>query len=346
MREIDFTVTKIDLGEMKMEKEVLIIAKQGMFSAGGTVLKTEGVFNSEDQFEETGAGQTSHVDHANVFYQIPSDENGLPIVFLHGYGQSRMGWTTTPDGREGWSNLFLRKGHSVYLIDQPRRGEAGQTSVSGIISDKTLDQRWYVNFRMGRWENEKAVLNKNSQFPDDEYSIDQFFRQMTPDTGMKSDRGLDFDKEVVAKALAATVDEVYKRTGKKSILISHSQGGSPGWLAPVYTKNIKAIVAIEPGGPAAENSIEYKELLAQKIPIAFYFGDYIENGDPKILSTPIWQERLEKCKKFVKNYNDEGGNSVLVELPKEGFFGNDHFIFQNLNNDIVADHVENWIKGL
>ena len=346
MREIDFTVTKIDLGEMKMEKEVLIIAKQGMFSAGGTVLKTEGVFNSEDQFEETGAGQTSHVDHANVFYQIPSDENGLPIVFLHGYGQSRMGWTTTPDGREGWSNLFLRKGHSVYLIDQPRRGEAGQTSVSGIISDKTLDQRWYVNFRMGRWENEKAVLNKNSQFPDDEYSIDQFFRQMTPDTGMKSDRGLDFDKEVVAKALAATVDEVYKRTGKKSILISHSQGGSPGWLAPVYTKNIKAIVAIEPGGPAAENSIEYKELLAQKIPIAFYFGDYIENGDPKILSTLIWQERLEKCKKFVKNYNDEGGNSVLVELPKEGIFGNDHFIFQNLNNDIVADHVENWIKGL
>ena len=329
-----------------MEKEVLIIAKQGMFSAGGTVLKTEGVFNSEDQFEETGAGQTSHVDHANVFYQIPSDENGLPIVFLHGYGQSRMGWMTTPDGREGWSNLFLRKGHSVYLIDQPRRGEAGQTSVSGIISEKTLDQRWYVNFRMGRWENDKAVLNKNSQFPDDEYSIDQFFRQMTPDTGMKSDRGLDFDKEVVAKALAATIDEVYKRTGKKSILISHSQGGSPGWLAPVYTKNIKAIVAIEPGGPAAENSIEYKELLAQKIPIAFYFGDYIENGDPKILSTPIWQERLEKCKNFVKNYNDEGGNSVLFELPKEGIFGNDHFIFQNLNNDIVADHVEKWIKGL
>ena len=43
---------------------------------------------------------------------------------------------------------------------------------------------------------------------------------MTPDTGMKSDRGLDFDKEVVAKALVATIDEVYKRTGKKSILIS------------------------------------------------------------------------------------------------------------------------------
>ena len=42
---------------------------------------------------------------------------------------------------------------------------------------------------------------------------------MTLDTGMKSDRGFDFDKEVVEKALAATIDEVYKRTGKRSILI-------------------------------------------------------------------------------------------------------------------------------
>ena len=35
------------------------------------------------------------------------------MVFLHGYGQSRMGWMTTPDGREGWSDMFLRMGHSV-----------------------------------------------------------------------------------------------------------------------------------------------------------------------------------------------------------------------------------------
>ena len=43
---------------------------------------------------------------------------------------------------------------------------------------------------------------------------------MTPDTGMKSDRGLDIDKEVVAKALAATIDEVYKRTGKNLYLLA------------------------------------------------------------------------------------------------------------------------------
>ena len=89
------------------------------------------------------------------------------MVFLHGYGQSRMGWMTTPDGREGWSDMFLRKGHSVFLIDEPHRGEAGATSVSGDISTKTLDQRWYTQFRIGRWENGQSVVNEGSQFPND-----------------------------------------------------------------------------------------------------------------------------------------------------------------------------------
>lgn len=89
------------------------------------------------------------------------------MVFLHGYGQSRMGWMTTPDGREGWSDMFLKMGHGVWLLDQPRRGEAGATSVAGTISTKTLDQRWYTQFRIGRWEDGQSVTNKGSQFPND-----------------------------------------------------------------------------------------------------------------------------------------------------------------------------------
>lgn len=53
--------------------------------------------------------------------------------------------------------------------------------MSGDISTKTLDQRWYTQFRIGRWENGQSVVNEGSQFPNDENSIDQFFRQMTPD---------------------------------------------------------------------------------------------------------------------------------------------------------------------
>lgn len=45
----------------------LVIAEQGMFSAGGITVTSDGIFAPENQWEETGAGQTAHVDHANVF---------------------------------------------------------------------------------------------------------------------------------------------------------------------------------------------------------------------------------------------------------------------------------------
>ena len=323
----------------------LVIAEQGIFSAGGITVTSEGVFNPEDQWEETGAGQTAHVDHANVLYQIPENETGLPMVFLHGYGQSRMGWMTTPDGREGWSDMFLKMGHGVFLVDQPRRGEAGATSVSGDISTKTLDQRWYTQFRIGRWEDGHSVTNEGSQFPNDDVSVDQFFRQMTPDTGMTSDMGGDFDNETVARALAATVEEVYNRTGKDSIVVTHSQGGGPGWTAAKYTDHIAAIVAIEPGGAPPADSDDYNAVTEKNIPVAFYFGDYIDNGDPAIQATMMWQMMRQACYDFAEAYTAQGGTCTVVDLPKEGITGNDHFMFQDLNNGVIAEHIEAWLSA-
>ena len=78
--------------------DALVIAEQGIFSAGGTVISSDGTFDVANYYTSR-EGSTAHVDHANVLYQIPEDATGLPMVFLHGYGQSRMGWMTTPDGR-------------------------------------------------------------------------------------------------------------------------------------------------------------------------------------------------------------------------------------------------------
>lgn len=65
--------------------ETLSIKKQGMFSAGGSVLHSDGTFDISNYYTSR-EGSTLHVDHANVFYQIPERETGLPMVFLHGYG--------------------------------------------------------------------------------------------------------------------------------------------------------------------------------------------------------------------------------------------------------------------
>ena len=46
------------------------LSKQGMFSAGGSVLHSDGTFDVSNYYTSR-TGSTSHVDHANVFYQIP-----------------------------------------------------------------------------------------------------------------------------------------------------------------------------------------------------------------------------------------------------------------------------------
>ncbi len=321
----------------------LRIKEQGMFSAGGSVLHSEWTFDVSNYYTSR-AGSTLHVDHANVLYQIPEDETQLPIVFLHGYGQSRMGWMTTPDGREGWSNLFLRKGHSVFLIDQPRRGEAGQTSYAGTISNETSDQTWYTQFRIGTYINDQFTFNENSQFPRGEENLDQFFRQMTPDTAMDSAHGdQNINTTLVAQAVAAVIDKVYSKTGKKSILFSHSQGGMPGWESARYTNNIASIIAIEPGVAPSVDGDDYNALVQKKIPIAFYYGDYIGTNFTDVPAANMWNFMRSSAYTFEERYKNEGLTCTIYNLPDEGIYGNDHMMFQDLNNDILADHIEKWI---
>ena len=122
------------------------------------------------------------------------------------------------------------------------------------------------------------------------------------------------------------------------------QGGGPGWTAAQYTDHIAAIVAIEPGGAPAADSTDFQVLAEKNIPITMYFGDYIDNGDPAIQATGMWQAMRQTCYDFEEAYNEQGGNCTVVDLPEEGITGNDHFMFQDLNNDVIADHVQSWIE--
>lgn len=152
-------------------------------------------------------------------------------------------------------------------------------------------------------QNGAFTYNKDSKFPKGEAALNQFFRQMTPDTGMDNAAGEQaIDTDVVAKAVAAAIDEIYDRTGKKSILVTHSQGGGPGWETVRYTPHVAAIVAIEPGGAAAPGSAAYKAMAEQKIPVTFYYGDYIGNDLPDIPAAAMWQRMAETADTFTAAY--------------------------------------------
>ncbi len=90
---------------------------------------------------------------------------------------------------------------------------------------------------------------------------------MTPDTGMDNANGdQNIDNAVVAQAVAAAIDEIYQRTGQDSILVTHSQGGLPGWEVPRYTDHVAAIVAIEPGGAPTVDSEAYNAFWSRRSP--------------------------------------------------------------------------------
>ena len=92
------------------QKKPISIQEQGSFAVGGSVITNPGTY---DNIKRTPEGQTFHGDHAYVQYQVPTNTKKLPLVFWHGVGQFSKTWETTPDGREGFQNIFLRRNVSV-----------------------------------------------------------------------------------------------------------------------------------------------------------------------------------------------------------------------------------------
>jgi len=328
--------------------EPLMIANQGSFAAGGLVVRTPGTYDPAAPGPE---GQTLHGDHAYVSYQIPVDARRLPIVMLHGHLQFAKTYETTPDGREGFNTLFLRRGFGVYLMDQPRRGRGGQSTVPGNLPAAREDQFWFNTFRVGIW----PEYFEGVQFARDAATLNQYFRQSTPNTGS-------FDLYVSADATAAVFD-----TSGPGILVTHSQGGGVGWHARMKTERIRAIVSYEPGsnfpfpegevpetlpsaaGPLEPLSVPVEEFRKlTEIPIIIYYGDYIPEKWCTNPGQDQWRVRIDMARTWAETVNRHGGDATVVHLPSIGVTGNTHFPFSDLNNIEIADLMSEFLasKGL
>ncbi|MCE6976994.1 alpha/beta fold hydrolase [Pseudomonas frederiksbergensis] len=322
----------------------LVIQEQGSFAAGGQVATAPGTFDPRKPMEP--AGQTYHGDHAYAFYQIPVNARKLPIVMWHGAGQFSKTWETTADGREGFQTLFLRRGFGVYLIDQPRRGNAGRSMVEATLKPTPDEQLWFNQFRIGLWPN----YFEGVQVARDAQTRDQFFRAMTPNTGP-------FDMNVVSDGVSA----VFEKIGP-GILFTHSQGGGPGWLTAIKNGNVKAIVAFEPGSsfifpegevpapiPSAFDTVTAAAVPASqfaaltKLPILVLYGDNIPDHAIDLPAQDSWRARLEMARLWRDTVNKHGGDVTLVHLPQIGIKGNTHFPMSDLNNVQIADLVSKFL---
>ncbi len=334
----------ISSAQKSSSQKPIVIQEQGSFAVGGTVITNPGVF---DPYKQTPAGQTFHGDHAYVFYQIPVKPHKYPLVMWHGIGQFSKTWETTPDGREGYQNIFLRKKFPVYLIDQPRRGNAGRSMMEGTIKPVPDEQGWFGTFRVGIWPS----YFEGVQFAKDSATLNQYFRAMTPTVGP-------IDIPVNVNAVSSLFDQI-----GQAILVTHSHSGGMGWQTAIKNNKVKAIISYEPGSgfvfpqgevpspiPSSGGTLEALSipkdefLKLTKIPIIIYYGDFIPKEPNANPGQDGWRARLEMARLWRDCVNKYGGDVTVVHLPEIGIKGNTHFPFSDLNNLEIAELMHDWLK--
>lgn len=326
------------------------LEREGSFFVGGTIVTSP-------------QGDTFHGDNAYVKFQIPPAARALPIVMWHGGGQFSKQWESTPDGRDGYQQIFTRRRFSVYLVDQPRRAGGGNTTVGTTIPDAVPnDSLFFGLFRLGVWQPPGSPqFFRNTQFPREQASIDQFFSQLTPNTGPEN-----IDPET-RNLQASAVVSLFNKIGP-GVLLTHSNSGQYGWTAAMKASDrIKTIVAYEPSAfafpsnevpadiptsfpmiaavaaPQLYSATEFQNLT--KMPIQIIFGDNIEFATPSaIFGVEAWRVIVQRAAQFVSAVNRHGGHAEMIFLPQYGLFGNTHFAFSDLNNVQVADLLSAYLS--
>jgi hypothetical protein len=95
--------------------------------------------------------------------------------------------------------------------------------------------------------------------------------------------------------------------------------------SPSYAPKVKGLIGLE-GFQASSGG---DPNLVKNIPQLTVLGDHLNPAPNQAWSATI---------------NGLGGDSTTVYLPDVGIFGNGHTFALELNNEQIADLVENWIK--
>lgn len=193
---------------------------------------------------------------AHILYLTPAKRlHKTALVFIPGAGQTITNFLSAPDGRPGWARQFVDKGWAVYLMDQPGRGASGYnqaaygpanrqppdfvakrfTAPQDFAPQDGQPQGW----PQAKLHNQWPGTGPGSGKPGDPI-FDQFYAsQVSSAAGGVS-------AKLVAEAGAALLDKI-----GPAVVITHSQSGAFGWaIGEARPDLVKAIVAVEPSGPA------------------------------------------------------------------------------------------------
>ena len=306
----------------------LVIEKQGSFFVGGHEVKSDALSTVADRVPSG----TITVDQVYVRYQIPANASHRPVTLIHGCCLTGKTWETTPDGRMGWDEYFVRRGFPTYVVDQASRGRSagnvatinnvklGRAPVDQlpVVFGTPHESAWTI-FRFGP---DYPKVFPGMLFPLEAQA--EFWKQMVPDW---------IQSLPTPNPTVPALSELARKLDG-TVLMSHSQSGIyPFQTAALDTKGITGIVSIEPGAcPAADGDL--KPYL--KMPILVLFGDYVDQSTR-------WAPRLKSCREFSVKANAAGARTEVVVLPEIGIRGNSHMLMQDKNSLEVADWLVKWL---
>jgi pimeloyl-ACP methyl ester carboxylesterase len=315
--------------------EPIALRAMGSFHVGGRIAEVSG--KEARMIVRQPGGPPSKLDPNGQFmveqmyvqYFLPQHRKGkYPLLLWHGGGLTGVTYESTPDGRDGWLNMFIRKGWDVYISDAVERGRSGFASPDVWPSQPTFlnYQDPYERFRIGEgagsWHADPAKRRPiaGTQFPLEAY--DNYMKQTVP-------RWLSTDAAIVA-AYVELVDKICP-----GVLLAHSQGGAFGFqVAEKRPDKIKAIVAIE--SATAGNLANAAAL--KNTPVLMLFGDFVDRH-------PRWASFKKTDLAYADAVRAAGGKVDVVNLPELGITGNSHMLMQDKNNGQIADLIQKWLVG-
>ncbi|PZW50978.1 alpha/beta hydrolase family protein [Humitalea rosea] len=321
---------------MAQEAGPISLERFGSFHVGGRMVEISG--QPIREYMPTTGGQLNRIDPNGAYlvgqmyaqYMIPAQQRGtVPLLLWHGAYLTGVTYETTPDGRPGWDQFFLRRGWATYVSDAVERGRAGWAMVPEIFREPVFlpMQNPWERFRIGDGAGSYArgTTREGGQFPSDAASYGNFMRQVVP-------RFLSTDEAVKAGYIA-----LLERVGP-SVVIAHSQGGAFAWqVAQMRPDLFRALILIEPAG----TGVPAEAARLKDVPQLFLYGDYLD-VDAR------WGAIRANARRFVGLVREAGGQVEEVDLPARGIHGNSHMVMMDRNGDVVAQILQDWLvaRGL
>lgn len=317
----------------------LILKSRGSLVVGGQSVTQTPTQLSYFTNDPPPAGTHVTVNQMYVEYMVPLVERGLPVVMVHGATLSGKSYDTTPDGRMGWFEYFVRQGHPVYVPDQVSRGRSGfdistyNDVRAGVKPLSALPNYWRFGDELA-WTQFRFGPSFGTPFADEQFPVEAaaaFSAQAIPD--------LNYGLSMPNPNIAATAT-LAKQLGS-AVLMGHSQAGTlPLDAALANPAGVRAMVLLEPGGCRAKVFTDAQIAALARIPTLVVFGDHLD----AVTGTAVnWQNQFNDCAAYIARVKAAGGVADMLHPPELGIRGNSHMLMQDKNNLVIADLILTWI---